>query len=65
MHAEHEDNKLQVNRVFETTFLIGEVIVIVLYALVSDYESGMGLFQVDQGESHTTQETMQTYYPMF
>jgi hypothetical protein len=45
--------------------MVGEVIVIVLYALCSDYESGMGLFKVDQGEEYTTKETMQTYYPMF
>ena len=44
MHEEPVDEKLQVNRVFETVFLAGEVIVIVLYALVTDYAVGMGLF---------------------
>lgn len=39
MHEEELDEKLQVNRIFETFFLVGEVIVILLYALVSDYKT--------------------------
>ena len=64
MHEEI-DEKLEVNRVFETVFLVGEVIVIVLYALVTDYAIGMGLFDVTQDESMDIKETMQSYYPMF
>lgn len=50
---------------FETIFLVGEIIVIVLYALVSDYGVGQGLFDVSQDEAMSVKQTMQTYYPFW
>ena len=66
MHeAEVFDEKLKVNRIFETVFLFSEVVVIVLYALCSDYNHGMGLFEIDQTEEFNVKEAMQSYYPMW
>ena len=65
MHPEEIDEKLAVNRIFESTFLICEVVVIILYALTTDYNTGMGLWDVTQEAEMDVKEVMQTYYPMW
>jgi ammonium transporter Rh len=59
------DEKLKSSKVFETVFLISEIIVIVLFALCTDYKLGMGVKDVSSGVVDGTRENMQSVYPMW
>lgn len=61
--AEEGENK-NPHRVFELLFLISQIIIIILYALCTDYGDGVHPAMTTE-ESANAADVVQTYYPMF
>jgi hypothetical protein len=62
-HKEEERNPL--HRIFESCFIVSEIVVIILYFLFVDYGSGLSADDTAWNTQLSSSERMQTVYPMW
>ena len=62
--SEHKEEGMPVSsRIYECAFIFSEIVVIVLYATCSTYDSSLNTIDIRQETQLSLREKMQSYYP--